>query len=548
MKRLLLVVLLLGFPALTPLAYGRGMSVPATVDTVLVFPFENTSHQGAGKDYNWIGESFSEMLSELLDSSSDLSSIRPDERNLAYEREGLPATAVLTHATSIKIGERADADLIITGTYRVDGEKGKETITVSGRLIDLREGRLVGREFNRGGLLRDLQELQGEMAFDILRQQNPSFSLSQGEVVGAATKIPRDAYSDFMKAITTSDRQNKALFLARAIDSYAKGVPGGQFTQAIFELGYILYLDGKFEDSIKLLTRVDQKYPRYVEAQFFLGVAYASAKQNDTALRLFTELVPRMPLYEVYNDAGVVYLRAGRVDDAIKYLKPAAEAATRDMDTQFNYGYALWLKSDYAGAAAQMQKAIRRKGADGEALKYSAQDGEAFYILAKAAERSGQAKEAEEALDQAKRYLPTFAQWETKRQVPDLSRLKVRFSRVGLKTFQRQTDASASARRAVAERVARAPVLQAMERARSLYAANNDGKLSTSSRGFCRSIPTTPRRIFSAVASTSVAAITRVRKRRSRPRHSGIRNPSPRTSGSAGSTCFATIARTRRRP
>ena len=83
------------------------------------------------------------MLSELLDMSADVISIRPEERNLAYEREGLPVAAILTRATSIKVGERAGADLVIAGTYRVDGEKDKETVTVAARLIDIREGRVV---------------------------------------------------------------------------------------------------------------------------------------------------------------------------------------------------------------------------------------------------------------------------------------------------------------------------------------------------------------------------------------------------------------------
>ncbi len=447
---------------------ARAASADAA-DAVLIFPFENTSRQGAARDYNWIGESFSEMLSELLDNNSDLTSIRPDERTLAYEREGLPTTAVLTRATSIKIGERASADLIIVGTYRVDGEKSKETITVSARLIDLREGRIIGKEFSRGGLLSDLQELQGEMAYEILKQRNPGLASSKGDVVGAATKIPKDAYADFMKAITTSDRQTKAKFLARSIDEYAKGVSGGQFTQAVFELGRISFLDSKWEDAIKLLSLVDARYPRYVEAQFYLGVSYMNAKKNDAALKLFTELVPRMPLYEVYNNAGVVYLRANRIDDAILYLKPAAEAATRDLDTQFNYGYALWLKNDFGGAATQLQKAVRRKPADGEAVKYGAQDGEAFYLLAKASERAGRTAEATEALDQAKRYLPTFATWETKKQIPDLTRLKVRFSRVAFAKLRPTTAA-----RATAPADNPASVQDAMTRARDLFSANND--------------------------------------------------------------------------
>src|SRR3954468_24069131 len=120
LRRLPIVLVLLGL-AIAGTPAGARAAAPAAVDTVLVFPFENTSRQGTARDYNWVGESFSEMLSELLDTSSDITSIRPDERTRACEREGLPATAVLTRATSIKIGERAAADLIIVGTYRVDG-------------------------------------------------------------------------------------------------------------------------------------------------------------------------------------------------------------------------------------------------------------------------------------------------------------------------------------------------------------------------------------------------------------------------------------------
>jgi tetratricopeptide (TPR) repeat protein len=455
------------------IALGIALGLPLvasaqSVDTILVFPFENTSQR---PEYNWVGESFSEMLSELLD-RSDLSSIRPDERGLAYEREGLPPTTVLTRATSIKVGERAGADLVVVGTYRVDGEKDKETVTVTARLVDIREGRIIGKEFNRGGLLKDLQELQGEIAFEILKQRSPALPLSRGEVVGEATRVPTSAFADYMKAVTTADRQNKVLFLARAIEEYGKSSKG-QYTQAIFELGRISYLDGKWDDAIKLLSRIDEKYPRYGEAAFYLGVSYANSRKLDDAVKVFTDLVPRMPLYEVYNNAGVVYLRAGRLDDAIIYLKPAAEAATRDVDVQFNYGYALWLKNDFAGAAKQMQRIVGRSPADGEAIRFGPQDGEAFYILAKASERAGDAKGAASALDQAKRYLPSFAQWETKRQIPDVARMKSRFSKAGLirlRKDQRQSDA-ASPSAAAADPTA---VADQMARARDLFGESRD--------------------------------------------------------------------------
>lgn len=428
-------------------------------DTVLTFPFENVSRRA---EYNWVGESFAESLSELLDSRGFVT-IRPDERNLAYEREGLPATAVLTRATAIKIGERANADLIIVGTYRVDGEKGKETLTATARLIDIREGRVVGKEFNRGGLLDHLQRIQGEMAYDILYQRNPALPFSRDQFVTDATRIAAEAFSDYMKAVLTSDRQNKVLFLERAIETSAKAGTG-DYVQAIFELGRLQFLDGKWDDAIKWLSRVPATYSpaRYAEAQFYLGVAQANMKRNDKALEIFSALVPKFPLYEFYGNAGVMSLRSGRLDDAVSYLKPAAEAAVRDGDTQFNYGYALWLKNDFAGAAAQMEAAVKRR----------ANDGEAHYLLARSLERIGKQTEAAAALDQAKRTLPTFAQWETKRQMPDLSRLKNRFSKSAI--YRLINESRLDTGEASAPGEAGTSVDQAMQRARDFFAASRD--------------------------------------------------------------------------
>jgi tetratricopeptide (TPR) repeat protein len=447
------------------LVAGTAPAHAAPADTVLAFPFENVSKRA---EYNWIGESFSEMLSELVDARG-FTSVRPDERNLAYEREKLPPTAILTRATSIKVGERAGADMIIVGTYRVDGDKNSETLTATARLIDIREGRIVGNEFNRGGQLKDLQRIQGELAYDILFKRNPALPFSRDQFINDASRIPTEAFSDFMKAILTSDRQNKIAFLERAVDTYAKKAQGA-FTQAVFELGRIYYLDNDWDDTIKWLARVESTYPRSNEAAFYLGVAYLNTKKTDKAVETLAALVPRMPLFEVYNNAGVAYLRAGRMEDAITYLKPAAAAATRDADTQFNYGYALWLKNDFAGVVAQMENTLKRK----------ATDGEAFYLLAKANERLGKQTEAAAALDQAKRHLASFAQWETKRQIPDLARVKTRFSKTAYYRLQNDArdaeSASTSVRTGGASAAAggASAVDEALQRARDHFAANRD--------------------------------------------------------------------------
>src|SRR5215470_12048192 len=156
----------------------RLVAEAAATDTIVAMPFENLSGRA---EYNWVGESFAAALADLFDKPG-LVAIRPDERNVAYKQEGLPPTAILTRATMIKIAERAGANLVVMGTYRVNGEGRESQIAVTARTVNISEGRLMGREFSEGGPLLELERLQGELAFEILYQHNPALPFSRDQV------------------------------------------------------------------------------------------------------------------------------------------------------------------------------------------------------------------------------------------------------------------------------------------------------------------------------------------------------------------------------
>src|SRR3954449_8959135 len=89
-------------------------STPAA-EIVLVIPFENTSNH---PEYNWIGESFADSLSVLLDKPG-LIVVTSDERAVAYQRLRLPLTVIPSRATAIKIARELKASMIVFGTYNV---------------------------------------------------------------------------------------------------------------------------------------------------------------------------------------------------------------------------------------------------------------------------------------------------------------------------------------------------------------------------------------------------------------------------------------------
>jgi tetratricopeptide (TPR) repeat protein len=387
-------------------------------------PFENLSGR---PEYNWVGESFAATLADLLDKPG-LVGIRPDERNVAYKQEGLPPTAILTRATMIKIAERAGANLVVLGTYRIDGQGRESSITITARVIDIREGRLVGKEFNRGGNLIDLQKLQGEMAYEILYQHNQALPFSREMIINDATQAPIGAFENFIKATLTRDREARVGFLERAIKEYFEKTKN-KYIPAIFELGRIHYETGDYKSALEQLAQVDDKNPRYDETQFYAGVAEDALNHTDKALATNQKLAERLPLYEVYNNIGVFFIKQKQYQTAINHLKPAVDAAPNDTDTLFNLGYAYFLAKDYGKSIASLKEEIKQR----------ASDGEAFYILSKALSATNDQAAAVQASDQAKKLLPAFAQWETK-GAPPLARLKTSFNKINYYRYKRDQD------------------------------------------------------------------------------------------------------------
>src|ERR1044072_1002042 len=73
---------------------AAAQTAPGTKDVVMVLPFENVSNK---TEYNWVGESFSDSLSELLN-VPDLIVVSSDEQELAYQRIRLALTTLPSRA------------------------------------------------------------------------------------------------------------------------------------------------------------------------------------------------------------------------------------------------------------------------------------------------------------------------------------------------------------------------------------------------------------------------------------------------------------------
>ncbi len=439
-------------------------SARAVDEVLLALPFDNASGRS---DYQWVSDSFALLLAELLDAPG-LAVLSPEERAIACERAGLRPCDSLTLASKLRLAEAAQANFVLVGSYEVSGEKDAVTIAFAAKLIEPREGRVVGKPFNIGGPLSDLQAMQGLLAWSILYERDPALPYSQDQFKRRAKRIPPRAFEFFVKGVQSPEAKSREIFLKRAIKEYNDAESVGHFAQAIYELGLVQFRQQNFTEAAQQFHELVKDDPRYWESQFYGGLTAHLLGQRREAADAFERLAAALPLVEVLNNAGAAQINNGDLNRAYSHLQRAATSAQQDTMVRFNYGYALWRDKKFEQAANELQAVV----------KLNPKDGEAHYLLAECLWAVGKKVESEIADQEARRLLSnnnTYAQWKTKPdKIPVLIRLKMDFNRANFYWLNRQRSSNTNLPPAQT-RLA----LQSLERARQLLTEKNDtGALS----------------------------------------------------------------------
>src|SRR6266853_5233121 len=469
-------------------------------EIVLVLPFENLSDH---PEYNWIGESFADSLSALLNKPG-LIVVTSEERAVAYQRLRLPLTVLPSRATAIKIARELKASMIVIGTYNVvlappasddksktASDKPLASISGEARVVRVNEGRMAGdifdgawapRVYDFSDEVTNLQKVHGELAYQILYQRDKALSFSRNQLIQEATKVPAQAYEAVQKGLLTPERDpTRAIYFKNAMQLFGKENGGAVYPQAAFELGRFyfnqsLYANqSQWKESIEYVTMLQKKDAHYGEAQFYAGLAYW--KTGDVANAIAT-LIPLadekvMPLVGVYNNAGAVSVAAARDEkkpeertrlllQGITLLSRAVDSSPDDTTVLFNYAYALFLAEKYAEAAEKLERVIAA----------NQKDGDAYFLLAKIQERANHAEAASAADNQARKYMPqqSYAKWQTDWQKsPSLATLSLR-----TRDVLNQIDLSDIDRRNTMDAAKANSTEEALNKIRELYQQGRD--------------------------------------------------------------------------
>ncbi len=438
MRKVILTILLLSIALVSARAQTSG-------DTVMILPFENDSRKA---EFNWVGESFADALSDLLtgkfqqpivngkpnnrDNLFGFNVVSNDERKLKQQEQKIPLTSIPSLATSLRFANKTGVSKLIIGSFNIVNtvveDKEIPTIIVKTRIIDVRDGsfdfekndkgepllnndnKKIFKEIVVSRSLTDLQSAQGEIAYQILLRQKV-LTTTLSKMINVSNKVPAKAFEAYIKGLLTSetDLQTRENYFRNALRIYANDelTKGETYSDVALELGHLFRNQNKYNEAIDYFSRVPAESPQYAEAAFYTGLIQWQQKNYEQALAVLRPLAGDLKLTSVYSTMGAIAVQAsvaekknkGNADKLLQegseYLKKAAESAPDDMKTRFNYAFTLFLNGGYKESADYLRPI----------LAANPRDGEAYFLLAKALEKTGDATAAADLDNQARRFL-----------------------------------------------------------------------------------------------------------------------------------------------
>jgi tetratricopeptide (TPR) repeat protein/TolB-like protein len=372
--------------------FGGGQA-RAESTTLLVFPFENATND---RTLDWLSEGISELMIERLQPEAGITVFSREERVAVYEKLGIPETAMVSHATSLKFGWDLGADHILTGTFSGSMDKFR----VAAKLVDMETG--GAEEITAEGKLTEVIPLTMSVTWQVLRNVVPDSTSGEADYT-TQPPVPSSAFENYIRGVLNQDLKKRIDQLQTAIRLHP------QYESAMFELGRAYNLQRDFKNSNIWLQKVSSSNSLHRRAQFLMGLNYFYLNDYPHAVLAF-EVLP--PNYDVLLNLGAALAQKGDTATALTAWKRAVEIDPLASDAFFNIGYLSLRKGDFDSAAKNLTESLKLRGRDSEAL----------FLLGRTYERFGRIDDARRATAQAARRSQLVERW-MNQPLPELLRL-----------------------------------------------------------------------------------------------------------------------------
>lgn len=399
----LLALALLGGAAGSAAGQAAGPQALPVPDRWLVIPFENLEREPG---LYWLSEGSAILLAEAVNDLGATAITRAD-RVRAFEELHLPATAVLSRATVIKVGQLVGATHVVVGTIQRTASGGEDALLVKARSVRLDTGRLEPEITERASIDRLVGLFQRVAERLLKRPSGP-----------ARERPPLEAFENYVKGLLAQSPDAQAKFLETAL----RREPG--FDRAHLALWEVRTEAGDHGRALASARAVAAESPLSRRARHAAALSLIELKRYEEAFEALKALYDEQPDAALQNNLGVVQIRRGWTSQTGKpayFFDLAIEADPHDPDQYFNLGYAYALDNDPQAAIYWLRESVRRNPADAEA----------HFVLALVLRSAGNTVEAAREDDLARQLSADYEELarrasQDRRVPPGLERLKLR--------------------------------------------------------------------------------------------------------------------------
>jgi tetratricopeptide (TPR) repeat protein len=324
---------------------------------VLVLPFDNRTGNAS---LNWIGDSFPDTLNKRLGSAGFLT-ISHDDRTFALDHLGLPIDFRPSRATTIRIAQQLDANIVVIGSFKTGPDpNGGERILIQARVLFI-DSLKLSPIIEDSAPLNRLFDGENAIAWKVARTIEPQFSVAEPTFLAASSPVPLPAFENYIRgtnATTPAERLQRLQAAVAATPNYSA---------ALLALGKEQYAQRDFDHAAQTLAKVPQTDRLALEAGFYLGLARFTLGNYAGAQQAFAFVASRLPLSEVVNDEAVAEARQGM--DGLAGFQRAEAIDPSEEDYRYNLAIAFFRRGDTSGALLALDSALKLKPTDNEAIE-----------------------------------------------------------------------------------------------------------------------------------------------------------------------------------
>ncbi len=144
-----------------------------------------------------------------------------------------------------------------------------------------------------------------------------------------------------------------------------KLAPASAYSQ--FMLGFFYYVDNDFVKAVPVLERAAQLEPKDPQPLLYLAMAQDGLAKPDLALELYKKTIQLenaegKPNPDTHVAYGRLLYSLGRRTESAEQVARVLDLDPNSRDGHYERGRLLYDSGDFAGAAAEGEKAIRQKG------------------------------------------------------------------------------------------------------------------------------------------------------------------------------------------